>query len=682
MLKTLAEDEELIRVRINKLLQRTPIPPTVGDWLLQLPNTGDHLPPDTLHRARTTQAEALQRLETQAISILTGGAGTGKTTVLATLIKGLRARNGKEKFVLLTPTGKAAVRLRRKINEIASIDLEPRTIHSYLLGRWMDEMTFRVKREGEPIDDGATTVILDECSMLDTTILATIVRALDWRSIRRIVFAGDPQQLPPIGVGAPFKNIVDHLAASTIPAHRPCHLTVNCRLAQTGPMQAKASGASPPESTALRLAEQFTPTADRIVADELIDELRGGGRVGVDLDVRFFKDEHDLPGAITALVADAVTELLALDGSTEKWNPSQPWVAFDLLHNLDGDADAARLDAFEILSPYRGSYFGSDGINTLVQSLLRGRLMSNWKTLKLGKQSGRQYICRDKVLQIRNRRVKKKDRVASDGANFVDFYVANGELGRVMTVDRDRDGEKFGRVRFETSPKISVQVDGQWAEEFLDLGYAMSVHKSQGSDFGGVIVVLPKEKQLSMVSRELLYTALTRFTKRLYLLVQGQPGDVEPLVAGLWRGASAYLRRNTCLYSVKQAPPDLDEWRPEKRIIRTIRDDLVASKSEALIANLLEKNKVPYHYERLLIGADGTPRRPDFTIPVETPDGPDVLYWEHWGKLGDPQYDATVKRRKDWYAKQGLSTKLIETDEEGGFDSKKIEQLIRDRILP
>src|SRR5262249_1561961 len=151
----------------------------------------------------------------------------------------------------------------------------------------------------------------------------------------------------------------------------------------------------------------------------------------------------------------------------------------------------------------------------------------------------------------------------------------------------ERGEGRAGWVRFETNPAVSVCLDDQWARAWLDLGYAMSVHRAQGSDFGGVVVVIPKEARQQLVSRELLYTALTRFTRRLYLLIQGAPGDPEALLASLWRGSSEYLRRHTCLYAARQAVPDLEEYLPGKRIVRTLRNELVASKSEALIANLL-----------------------------------------------------------------------------------------------
>ena len=671
MLKTMADDEELIRCRIKKLQGRKPNAATVKDWEKHLPKSSA-LPPDVQREATRTQCEALERLSTQAFSVLTGSAGTGKTTVMATLIKGLLEADPTEKFLLLAPTGKAAVRLRRKIKDVAKVDLEPKTIHAHLLrSGWMDGDTWRILRTGSPVESSVSTVIIDECSMLETPMLATIIRSIDWKSIhlKRLILCGDPQQLPPIGTGAPFKNIVDQLDASAAVTHRTCALTVNCRQIQAN-------------STALRLAAQFTATVDRLVADELLQDMAGGGRIGVDLEVRYFKDETDLPDCVTSIMADALNELLSLSKSKQRFDSARPWEAFDALHGFGAeDVKDWRLDAFEVLSPYRGGYFGSDQLNSHLQALLRSKLLTYKYAKKLGKAGGRQFIAPDKVLQVRNMRISARDWTAFHNDKPIDFYLANGELGRLNAISGKGD-KKRGWARFETDPQVTVSIDGGWAEQSLDLGYAMSVHKSQGSDFGGVIVVVPKEEQVRLVTRELLYTALTRFTKRLYLLVQGQPGDLDAVRIGLWRGSSCYLRRHTSLYTAQRAIAGIDDWRPEKRIIKTLRGELVASKSEALIATLLDKAKVHYYYEKLLVAADGSIRRPDFTIPVETADGPTELYWEHWGMLGDPSYEASVERRKAWYKKQGLADRLVETDEVGGFNATKIQSVIEERILP
>ncbi len=668
-LKTTAEDEELIRERVKKLRQRTPQKSKVKNWAAYLPTASPAIPKRDAERARKSQAAALARLERQSLSILIGGAGTGKTSVLAAFIKGIQENHGDEKFLLLAPTGKAAVRLEKRVRDVAQIDVEPRTVHSFLSNEgWMDWETWRPLREGVPVPDGSTTVIIDECSMLDLPLLATIVRALDWRTVRRLILCGDPQQLPPIGLGAPFKNLVDALQEGDAGTNRICALTVNCRQ-----LQEKSAG--------LRLAELFTDQGCTKIADEFLNDIRKGGKVPPDLEIHFFKDEFDLPDKLNELFVKVMDDLLLLEKAPIRANPGKAYEAFNFLHGFEKGCPM-RLDAVEVISPYRGNYFGSDAFNAQLQQVLRGGLL-NGKSMKLGKPSGRQYVAYDKVLQIRNKRGKAKEKIAWEpGKEYVDYFVANGELGKVVLLKYDPvNRERYAKILFETSPNTWMKVNEEWAETILDLGYAITVHKAQGSDFSAVLLVIPKEERQRLVSRELLYTALTRFTKRLYLLIQGGPGDVGPLLRCLWRGSSAYLLRNTSLYGLQQAIPDLADFMPEKRIHRTLRGELVASKSELLISTRLAEFKIPYYYERPLVAPDGSFRLPDFTIPVENPD-PDFIYWEHWGMVGDPGYDAKMKKRREWYKKHGFLEKLIETNEVGGFDVTKIDGIIRDRLQP
>ena len=161
---------------------------------------------------------ALDNLAKQPFSVLVGGAGTGKTTVVATFIKALQSSTRPAKLLLLAPTGKAAVRLKKRIKGVAGLDLEPLTIHGYLVrNKWMDPAAFCLRRDGTSVVDGTTTVVIDESSMLDVPMLATVLRALDWTRVERLVLCGDEQQLPPIGVGAPFKNIADKLRGDRLP---------------------------------------------------------------------------------------------------------------------------------------------------------------------------------------------------------------------------------------------------------------------------------------------------------------------------------------------------------------------------------------------------------------------------------------------------------------------------------
>jgi ATP-dependent exoDNAse (exonuclease V) alpha subunit len=661
MLPLQKTDEDDIKGRIAKLRGRRQLSWAAADWATLLPPIAG-LPSDLGERARAGHVAALGKLASHAFSVLVGGAGTGKTTVVATFIKALQSSTKPAKLLLLAPTGKAGVRLRKRVQEIAGLDITPLTIHSYLVrNKWMDPETFRLKRDGTPVVDGTTTVVIDESSMLDVPMLATIFRALDWTKVERLILCGDEQQLPPIGVGAPFKNIVDALRATDA----LCELTVNIRQVQAG-------------SVALQLAQQFSSSADRLTADELFDRLRAGGPVGSDLQIWFFKDEHELQQRIPELAHVCIEELLADVGRQSNVPLAS---AFDSLHGV-GQNGIPKLDAFQILTPYRAEYFGSDNLNRQIQKLLRDELLKQWRET-LGKTSGRRYVRHDKVLQIKNERLLARDKRAWDKntRTNVDSYVANGELGLVYEIG-EYNKRRFARVGFETTPNVSVTVNEQWAEHWLDLGYAMSVHKSQGSDFAGVLLILPIEARQLLMSRELLYTALTRFTRKLYLLIQGSPGDLAVLERGAWQGSSEYFRRNTSLYRLSEAIKEIDEYKPEKRIHKTLLKELVVSKSELLIANRLAELRVPYHYELRIVATDGSMRRPDFTIPIETVDGPDVRYWEHWGMLGDPDYDASVRRRLAWYEKHGLIGKLIQSDERGGFDSIKVDAIIREHLLP
>jgi hypothetical protein len=465
-------------------------------------------------------------------------------------------------------------------------------------------------------------------------------------------------------VGAPFKNIVDKLRAG---GGGLSELTVNVRQIREG-------------SVALQVAQQFSASADRISGDELFDRLRRGGVLGEDLRLWFFTDEHDLRQQLPQLAHTCVKELLTESGAGS--DELAFGAAFDTLHGIGRRDCTPTLDAFQILSPYRAGYFGADELNRQIQALLRAELLQQWRET-LGKVSGRRYVRHDKVLQTQNKRLVQREKKAWDRLtrSNVDLFVANGELGLVHEIDEFKK-HRFARVSFETSPNVSVTVDDAWAEDWLDLGYAMSVHKAQGSDFFGVLLVLPAEERQLLISRELLYTALTRFTRKLYLLVQGSPGDLAVLERGAWQGSSEYFRRNTSLYHLREAVKEIDDYRPERRIHTTLLRELVASKSELLIANRLAELRVPYHYEFKLVAADGSIRRPDFTVPIETADGPDVRYWEHWGMLGNPDYDASVKRRLAWYEKHGLMDKLIQSDERGGFDSTKVDAMIREHLLP
>ena len=148
----------------------------------------------------------------------TGAAGTGKTTVVCAIILAVRATEGEgAPITVMAPTGKASDRLRTKLLQRDIERVETSTVHSYLAKEgWLNEnLTYRQRGGGR---HGQGTIIVDEASMLDLSLMATFVRAIDWRAVRRLVLVGDPNQLPPIGRGRVFADTIEWLSNKPSPS--------------------------------------------------------------------------------------------------------------------------------------------------------------------------------------------------------------------------------------------------------------------------------------------------------------------------------------------------------------------------------------------------------------------------------------------------------------------------------
>ena len=143
-------------------------------------------------------------MTTRRLSALVGRAGTGKTTVLGALLKSTTSATGGVLF--LAPTGKARVRLGQKTGATAMTVAQ----FLYQLGRY-DGPRQRPLFEGNEQYRKERTVVIDECSMLTLDDLAAVLFALDLAHVERLILVGDPNQLPPIGVGRPFADLVEHL---------------------------------------------------------------------------------------------------------------------------------------------------------------------------------------------------------------------------------------------------------------------------------------------------------------------------------------------------------------------------------------------------------------------------------------------------------------------------------------
>ena len=324
----------------------------------------------------------------------------------------------------------------------------------------------------------------------------------------------------------------------------------------------------------------------------------------------------------------------------------------------DNPGAAGKVEAWQVLSPIRGGMEGVDAINRAIQQRFRSRWRAfaeaeGWKRTvpkPLGPQS---ILYGDKVINVINQR-RRDVYPPVDG----EAYVANGDLGIVVG--------QYKTKKFKGLPwKLEVEFAGQLGTKYgfgksefgdeapnpLELAYALTVHKTQGSEFGTTFVVLPNP--CSLLSRELLYTALTRHRDKLVVLHQG------PLVEFRRYGGeehSEIARRMTNLFTDPRPQEVIvaNETRFLERglVHRTERGELVRSKSELVIADKLHARGIDYQYEQPLPLSGRRVRYPDFTIADHARGI--TIYWEHLGMLDDPGYRRRWERKRKEYIAAGI----------------------------
>jgi len=646
-LERLHSAERKIRKEIMELMKEELLPPSKRNWrkIIEEGFKEEGIKEKPIKAAISQQVEALEVLYRARFAILTGGAGVGKTTVLRAFVKGVREIDKNHEFLLLAPTGKASVIMRRKVG------LKARTIHSLLMSyKWINPRNWTLLREGGRKVGGVKTVIIDEASMLDVELIATLFRALNWNEVERLTLVGDANQLPPIGPGKPFVDILGYVRAdeSRMKKHL-AELTFNCRQSQG--------------SQIAKLAAHYARSNEQ--PDEevlwLLDRKQSKG----DLIIYFWENEEELYELIENVLLGAVTEIAQAKNikTTKQRNLTE---IFDLVHGLDDLSQPKDLEAVQLISPYRHNPSGVDPLNLFIQRLIRS-------DEAVRKYATRGFVWKDKVIQVQNFNYWAWDHKQSRLVRNEDTYVPNGAIGYVFPkkVTNGKIQVKFPRdfVRY------SYYLNGKQCEENLELGYVLSVHKAQGSQFNNTIFILPAE-ELDFLSRELLYTALTRAQGKLYLLIEKDP---RLLKDRLWTGHSEILRRNSALFKTAKGIPKegFRKYRPQDLIHEALPDLLVRSKAEVHISRALADAEIPFYYEKPLLSKDEqTFRLPDFTFQYRRK----TYFWEHRGRLDDPLYAEDWKRKKRWYVANGYEDQLLVTPIEDMTLEQSIQYILRERL--
>ena len=363
------------------------------------------------------QAQAVTLALKEKVFILTGGPGTGKTTIVSCILD-LYQQLG-ARVLLMAPTGRAAKRLSEATGDEAS------TIHRAL--EFSPQIGGFRRNAAEPLR--ADVIVVDEMSMVDTFLMYHLLRAIPQGA--RLVMVGDVHQLPAVGPGNVLKDLMD---SGVVPVAR---LTQIYRQAKESLIVVNAH----------RVNQGAFPVLPR--------------RFG---EVDFVFVELQDPGAIKARLLDLVS-----------WQLPRGY-GFDPVRDL------------QVISPMHRGAVGVQNLNHALQQRLNPRA----PRFTFG---ARVFRRGDKVMQLRNNYYKE---------------VFNGDIGVVTGFIPDT-----GQLVVEFDGRKVFYESGEGDE--ITLAYAVTVHKSQGSEFPGVVLILTTQHYL-LLQRNLLYTALTR-GRRLVVLM-------------------------------------------------------------------------------------------------------------------------------------------------------------------
>jgi ATP-dependent exoDNAse (exonuclease V) alpha subunit len=642
-------------------------------------------------RAREEKAEALRVMMNYSFSVLIGPAGSGKTSLLE-IFESLPEIKGN--LLKLAPTGKARVKLGHDAFTLAQF-LIPNRYNGETGVYFINEEAERtsVKRN----------VIIDEASMLTEEQLAALFDALG--PIDRLILVGDYRQLPPIGTGRPFVDIVNLLKPDK---YDKSNIKVGSAYAELCQIRRQIKGKKE-KRLDVYISRCFSDEPNKQDLD-LFEDIASGKTKSDYLRLEKWYDSEDF----RKIFSKVISEELGLDKSDnpiKEFNRQIGAKDYKGFQYFNYGVSELIIDNWQIITPVNGLAYGVKEVNKYIQNTYRKDFINLAYNLdsygdpmnmrrKIAKPKGSDNIVYgDKVINLRNTKWYPKNQwikplyKKEEALN----YIANGEIGVITgefrSNNKNNKSEPSVDIAFSSQPGYSyvfwpkdLKDEGKYS---IELAYAITVHKAQGSGFEKVFFVLPSKG--AILSRELLYTALTRQVQKIIILHQGEFRDYIRYAS---TDASATARRFTDLFFLPEIKQIKQKYYDSRYINISEKGERMISKNEVIIANCLNKykNKISYSYEdKLKLENEKRIITPDFII--DNLENGKRYYWEHLGMMTLKEYREKWNKKLKGYLKDGfiIHSEATENDDKiliiteenpnGGIDSQYFDNLVRKVIL-
>ena len=404
------------------------------------------------------QKEAIRAINDNNVTIITGGPGTGKTTIIKSIIEIYKQK--KYKIVLCAPTGRAAKRMTETTGEEAS------TLHRLLeIGKVDEESLFKKDNEyqGAPID--GDIIIVDEVSMVDMFIMNYLLDCIYKGT--KLILVGDCDQLPSVGPGSVLKDLISSEKITTV------HLDKIFRQAAKSKIIVNAHR--------VNSGKKFISKDDKEMEEDSKQDF-------------FFIKENNQEKVLEQVLS-------LCNGRLKKF----------------GDYDF--FESIQVLSPTKKGLLGTKEMNKALQEELNPHREGESEKNSMGAI----FRIGDRVMQIKNNYDIYWER--KDGREVeVGNGVFNGETGTILNIN---EKEKNICVKFDDEKLVWYEFNDL---EQIEHSYCITIHKAQGSEFDVVIMLVPQAAPM-LLTRNLLYTGLTRAKK--LLIVIGNERVVDYMISNV-----------------------------------------------------------------------------------------------------------------------------------------------------